>query len=94
MTRKRERHGRIEGRRGVKLRKQRIANAPLCIDCIAKGKTTGTQVIDHILPLALGGTDTEDNIRALCHECHEVRTREQFGYRPRVVYGEDGWPAS
>ena len=88
----RERHGRIVGRRGVALRKQRIASAPLCIDCLTKGRTTATQVIDHILPLALGGTDTDDNVRGLCHDCHEIRTAEQFGHKAKQSYGLDGWP--
>ena len=89
---KRERHGRIEGRKGVELRKRRLANEPLCRDCLALGKVTASTVPDHIKPLAQGGTDTDDNIRCLCADCHSKRTAEQFGIRHGPTYGLDGWP--
>lgn len=31
--------------------------------------------IDHILPLDLGGADSEENYQALCPGCHERKTR-------------------
>lgn len=88
----RENHGRIQGRAGVKLRKRRLAMQPLCEDCLAKGLTTLAVTPDHIIPLAKGGTDTDDNIRCLCEPCHEARTAEQFGYKAKVTIGLDGWP--
>lgn len=36
-------------------------------------------VVDHVVPLALGGTDDATNKRALCKKCHARVTREQFG---------------
>lgn len=36
-------------------------------------------VIDHIEPLGLGGSDDRSNKRALCDECHQRETRRQFG---------------
>ena len=83
---------RLRGRRAVEQRKRRLALEPLCRDCKAKGHTTAATVPDHIKPLALGGPDTDDNIRCLCGPCHEIRTREQFGHRQRVEIGTDGWP--
>jgi 5-methylcytosine-specific restriction protein A len=53
---------------------------------------TEAEVIDHIVPLALGGTDDDSNCRALCHPCHEKRTAEQFGHRIKQEIGLDGWP--
>lgn len=38
-------------------------------------------VVDHVLPLALGGTDERSNKRALCDDCHSAETRRQFGAR-------------
>lgn len=29
---------------------------------------------DHIIPLALGGDDTQDNLQPLCTACHKVKT--------------------
>ena len=34
--------------------------------------------IDHILPLALGGTDDWTNLQALCKPCHGTKTREDL----------------
>lgn len=83
---------RIRGRRGVELRKRRLFNEPLCRRCLELGKTEESVTPDHIIPLAHGGTDTDDNIRCLCEECHLIVTREQFGFKPRVIFGVDGWP--
>ena len=30
--------------------------------------------IDHIIPLALGGSDTTDNMQILCRPCHGTKT--------------------
>ena len=89
---KRQTYGRIDGRKGVKLRAARLAREPLCRDCKAKGIYTASVVPDHITPLALGGTDTEDNIRCLCGPCHDRRTAEQFKRRIIPEIGLDGWP--
>lgn len=83
---------RIRGRKGVALRKARLAREPLCRICDDEGRVTAATVPDHIKPLALGGEDVESNIRCLCASCHEEVTREQFGFRRRVAIGADGWP--
>lgn len=85
---------RIRGRRGVELRKRRLRNEPLCRICKAEGKVTLATVPDHIVPLAKGGTDTDDNIRCLCAEHHDQVTREEFGHRRKVEIGTDGWPVA
>ncbi|WP_366512945.1 HNH endonuclease [Sphingomonas telluris] len=91
---KRNGYGRIQGRAGVALRKARLAKQPLCEDCLAQGRYTEAKTPDHIVPLAQGGTDTDDNIRCLCKPCHDKRTAEQFGYKVRLTYGSDGWPVA
>jgi 5-methylcytosine-specific restriction protein A len=84
---------RIRGRKGVKLRRHRLDAEPLCRDCMVKGIVRAATTPDHILPLAKGGTDTNDNIRCLCTDCHAKRTSEQFGYKaPKQQIGVDGWP--
>lgn len=85
---------RIRGRKHGIIRKRRMARTKwLCEDCLAKGRCQTADVVDHIVPLAHGGQDVDENTRNLCHECHEKRTAEQFGHRKRVTIGEDGWPA-
>jgi 5-methylcytosine-specific restriction protein A len=68
---------------------------PLCRDCLAAKppRTRASTVPDHIIPLARGGTDSDDNIRCLCADCHKKRTAEQFNHRPRQACGLDGWPS-
>jgi 5-methylcytosine-specific restriction protein A len=83
---------RLRGRRAVEQRKRRLRDEPLCRDCKEQGIITPATVPDHIVPLAKGGTDDDSNIRCLCAECHDARTREQFGHRKRVEIGADGWP--
>lgn len=89
---KRETYGRLSGRRGMAQRQRRLLAEPLCRDCKAKGIIRPSTVPDHIVPLSRGGTDEDANVRCLCQSCHEVRTREQFGWRQRVTIGADGWP--
>lgn len=84
---------RARGRKGMEQRRRRLMAEPLCRDCQAEGRVTEATVPDHIVPLAHGGTDTDDNIRCLCAEHHAKRTAEQFGLRaPRQRIGADGWP--
>jgi 5-methylcytosine-specific restriction protein A len=87
-----QRAPRLRGRKAVKERARRLAGK-LCEDCQAKGIRRAAEVPDHRRPLALGGSDTDDNIRCLCKPCHEQRTREQFGYREKVMIDSaTGWP--
>lgn len=65
---------RIRGRKGVELRRRRLANEPLCRHCIEKGLTTAAIEVDHIIPLAFGGTDTDDNVQCLCEDCHLLKS--------------------
>lgn len=84
---------RLRGRAGVEQRKRRLKRTNyLCEMCSAKGRTTIATVVDHIKPLALGGTDEDDNCRNLCHEHHRDVSAEQFGFRKKVRIGLDGFP--
>ena len=88
------REKRVRGRKGQALRCRRMQQSDgRCVDCLARGRQEVATVIDHIVPLALGGKDDDANCRALCDECHRARTAEQFGRRLRVAVGADGWPA-
>lgn len=92
MPYKRNNHGRIQGRRGVAIRTARLQREPLCRDCKAKGIYTEAVTPDHIVPLALGGTDTDDNIQCLCGPCHDRKTAKDLGYTEKKTFGLDGWP--
>jgi 5-methylcytosine-specific restriction protein A len=85
---------RLRGRAGQAQRIRRLKRTHgLCEDCITQGRVEVATVVDHIIPLALGGTDEDSNTRNLCKLHHETRTAEQFGHRAKVIIGNDGWPA-
>jgi 5-methylcytosine-specific restriction protein A len=57
-----------------------------------QGRTEVASVVDHIKPLALGGSDDDENCRNLCHLHHQQRTAEQFEHKVKQSIGVDGWP--
>jgi 5-methylcytosine-specific restriction protein A len=84
---------RLRGRQAVEQRRRRMMRTDwLCERCREKGKLTPATVVDHIVPLARGGSDQDANTRNLCDGCHRDATAEQFGYRKRVRIGLSGWP--
>jgi 5-methylcytosine-specific restriction protein A len=84
---------RIRGRRGVELRKRRLARTHyLCEHCSTKGITRLATIVNHKLPLAHGGLDVDSNTENLCAECDQAETARLFGHRKRVTIAADGWP--
>jgi len=65
---------RARGRAGAAQRERRLSVEPNCRDCAAKGDMRLAEEVDHIVPLAAGGQDTDDNVRSLCRFCHATRT--------------------
>ena len=69
--------------RWKKLRNWYISQHPLCIDCLAEGRTTAAEHIHHCIPFMSGNTDNErwqllldpNNLVPLCKEHHEERHR-------------------
>lgn len=68
---------RLRGRAGVKQRQRRLAAEPLCRHCDELGYIRASEEVDHIIPLAYGGTDTDDNVQCLCKECHEIKSAHE-----------------
>lgn len=68
----------IERIRGWKLTKIRerilIRDNYTCRKC---GRVSVDLVIDHIVPLHLGGNESDDNRQALCQECHALKNAEE-----------------
>ena len=54
-----------------------LAEEPLCRECLAAGRVTPATDVDHIVPLADGGTNERGNLQALCHSCHSRKTARQ-----------------
>ncbi len=59
------------GARWRALREAFLRKHPLCSHC--KDPTPATDV-DHIVPLARGGTNDWSNLQPLCHACHSRKT--------------------
>lgn len=47
---------------------------PLCAHCEPRGVTALAVIRDHIIPLAEGGEDVEENTQGLCAKCNKVKT--------------------
>lgn len=64
--------------RGWKL--QKIRDRILLRDeytCQRCGCVSVNLEVDHIIPLHLGGADSDENRQSLCHECHEIKSAEE-----------------
>ncbi len=68
---------RIRGRAGQALRRRRLALHPVCAGCAKLGLVVPTEFIDHILALAAGGEDVDENVQGLCALCHAIKTAEE-----------------
>lgn len=54
----------------------------MCVQCGHQSRrNSGELAADHIIPWALGGEDTLDNLQTLCTPCHALRTRAQAAAR-------------
>lgn len=84
-----KRTGRVRGSRWTALRKTVLLANPFCA-CNGCEKCTPLPTfkkpcrlpateVDHILPLSHGGHPTARyNLQGLCHDCHEVKTRNEY----------------
>lgn len=75
-----------------KLRRRYLKLNPLCRHCKEKGKTTVAREVDHITPLAQGGTDEWENLQALCVDCHKRKTAKEQGFEAPVPFDLSGRP--
>jgi len=84
----------IERLRGRALQQRRarwFRAHPLCVRCEARGLIAQAVELDHVVSLEDGGADDESNLQGLCMPCHQEKTGEDRGYRPRPAIGVDGW---
>lgn len=68
-----------------RIRAQTLQAEPLCRLCLAGGKTVSATVVDHIVPLADGGTHAQSNLQPLCKRCHDaIKTPADVAARDRA----------
>jgi len=80
---------RTRGRRWMRLRHVVLVEEPICMIC----RRAASVEVDHIRPITRGGTDERDNLQGACKECHEEKTRKDFGLKAKPQrIGTDGYP--
>lgn len=64
-----------------KLRRIKLNQDPVCADPDGRhpGQVVAAMQVDHIIPLAQGGTNAMDNLQSLCYSCHSHKTATQDG---------------
>ena len=65
------------------LRNYFIQMYPLCVNCKRKGEIKNARVVDHIVPINMGGSPIDiKNLQSLCDPCHNSKSaKEGIEYR-------------
>lgn len=72
------RHERGYGSRWERIRKRILSrDKGLCQVCLSQGRYRPAKHVDHIKNKADGGTDDDENLQAICIECHKAKTAEE-----------------
>ena len=66
---------RLRGRKG-QARRKRIAERDGFV-CQICGRVTARGIADHVIALAFGGADTEEQMQWLCVPCSDAKTKEE-----------------
>ena len=54
-----------------------LTEEPLCRPCNEAGRVTAATIMDHIKPLAEGGTADRENLQPICRDCHTAKTAKE-----------------
>jgi len=69
------------GRPWRRLREFILSRDPLCVNPFGiEGHVALSTDVDHILPVAQGGTEEPSNLQGLCHSCHSRKTATEVGF--------------
>jgi 5-methylcytosine-specific restriction protein A len=69
------------GRPWRRLRESILNRDPLCVNLFGiKDHVALSTDVDHILPVAQGGTEDASNLQGLCHSCHSRKTANEVGF--------------
>ena len=73
-------------KRWSRISAQKRKGEALCRLCHASGKIVPANVVDHIVPLAEGGTHEQSNLMPLCKRCHDaIKTPADLRARERAA---------
>lgn len=77
---------RLRGRAWMRIRQRvLLRDRYRCQTCIREGRPSPpdpSNEIDHVKPLDHGGSDSDDNLETICHDCHVRKTN---GSRAQAV---------
>ena len=60
------------------VRKYFIKKNPICISCKRKNIDKAAKVVDHILPITMGGSQVDlKNLQSLCESCHNSKSARE-----------------
>ena len=68
---------RVTGRKLQRKREQLFSARPLCAECDRHGRVSLATQRDHIVSLAEGGQDVDENTQGLCDECHAAKSEAE-----------------
>lgn len=68
---------RKRGRAGQKARAEVLSREPFCRECAKAGRERKADQVDHIVPLAWGGSDEIGNKQPLCLDCHIAKSERE-----------------
>ena len=80
--RKGTRHERGYGSAWDRTRERILQRDVLCQPCLRHGDVHEGREVDHILPRAMGGSDDDSNLQAICRQVHRAKTSAERHGRP------------
>jgi len=66
---------RLRGRKWMALRLSVLSHEPTCYLCHAFAHHD--DIVDHLIPLAGGGSDDRENLHRCCRPCHRLKTSRE-----------------
>lgn len=83
--------GKGRGGRPWRRKRERVLDRDkhLCQCCRRAGRLTPATEVDHITPLAEGGTDDETNLESICTPCHRRKTGKRAWHERRETQPQE-----
>lgn len=70
---------RLRGRKWMRLRLAVLSDEPTCYLCGTYAHPD--DIVDHVVPLAAGGTDDRENLHRCCRTCHTAKIGREANSR-------------
>jgi hypothetical protein len=80
----------ITARQEAEMRRK-ARNCPLCkVRMVSEPNLPASKELDHILPIAMGGTHTLGNVRIICRRCNQRRPKDGSDYTGQLTLWAQG----